>query len=264
MNDVGYPDVADYPNHAACVRCHRTEFFRGARPVICSICHTKTSPRDEARFSFAKPSGTTQFTPIFPHDRHQDVIAAIPAMRGSETAHAVPQTNPQKYNNCTICHSDETRVIVPANAEGFTPPVGTFKTAPSGHASCFTCHWQNQQPTRLQCAGCHQLAPQDLPVAPPPNRTSLKFLHTREQHVKECTACHINITAAAAISDLRPDVPISSCSECHKTSTAKNVVTLEIEVAARDKNAAFTCVKCHTPTIGSRPVPNSHRALFLQ
>src|SRR5688572_6046714 len=37
-----FPDIVDYPNHAACVSCHRPQFFKGARPPICSVCHTKT------------------------------------------------------------------------------------------------------------------------------------------------------------------------------------------------------------------------------
>ena len=36
-----YPDIIDYPGHDACVSCHRLQFFKGPRPVICSGCHTK-------------------------------------------------------------------------------------------------------------------------------------------------------------------------------------------------------------------------------
>src|SRR6266576_1772557 len=42
-----FPDTADYPGHDACVSCHRSQFFKGARPVICSGCHTQVSPRVE-------------------------------------------------------------------------------------------------------------------------------------------------------------------------------------------------------------------------
>src|SRR5882672_1902343 len=37
-----FPDVADFPGHDACVLCHRAQFFKGAQPVICGACHTKT------------------------------------------------------------------------------------------------------------------------------------------------------------------------------------------------------------------------------
>src|SRR5215210_5132281 len=49
-----YPDITDYPDHDSCTDCHQQQFFRGARPAICSICHTKVSPRDKARFTFPK------------------------------------------------------------------------------------------------------------------------------------------------------------------------------------------------------------------
>jgi hypothetical protein len=29
-----YPDITDYPDHPACVSCHRAQFFRGDRPPI--------------------------------------------------------------------------------------------------------------------------------------------------------------------------------------------------------------------------------------
>ncbi|MGI8837179.1 MAG: cytochrome c3 family protein, partial [Pyrinomonadaceae bacterium] len=70
-----YPDVADFPGHDACVSCHRAQFFKGAKPTICSDCHSKVSPRDDARFPFRNPAGARQFVTEFPHDKHQDVIA---------------------------------------------------------------------------------------------------------------------------------------------------------------------------------------------
>lgn len=264
MKAGGFPDATDYPGHAACVRCHRTEFFRGARPSICTVCHVKVSPRDEARFSFAKPNAASQFSTIFPHDRHQDVIARLRTVGNLNLAHAAQQTNPQKYNNCTICHLTDDRALVPTAAEGFTPPAGTYKTAPTGHVSCFSCHYQNQAPTRMECAGCHQLSPQDVTAKPAPERISLKFTHVREQHAAECTTCHINITAAATLRGLKPDVPVSACASCHKTSTDRNAATIETELAERDRLATFVCVKCHTSSIGGQKVPVGHRALFAQ
>src|SRR5688572_31673237 len=61
-----FPDVADFPDHDACVSCHRAQFFRGARPPICSVCHSKTSPRDDARYAFRKPASNLQFSIEFP------------------------------------------------------------------------------------------------------------------------------------------------------------------------------------------------------
>src|SRR5437660_632048 len=58
----GYPDVADYPDHDACVTCHRKQFFSTAQPVICSDCHKKTSPRSGDRYdAFRNPDRPRQF-----------------------------------------------------------------------------------------------------------------------------------------------------------------------------------------------------------
>src|SRR5678815_330966 len=110
-----FPDITDYPSHDACVSCHRPQFFRSARPPICSVCHSKTSPRDDVRYTFRNPASKLQFATEFPHDKHQDAIAML------RFAHP-----PQGYNNCTICHG---------------PRTATFKAAPTDHGSCFNCHW---------------------------------------------------------------------------------------------------------------------------
>src|SRR4030095_16247501 len=50
-----FPDVADFPDHEACVRCHKSQFFKGAQPPICTDCHLKSSPKDDARTAFRNP-----------------------------------------------------------------------------------------------------------------------------------------------------------------------------------------------------------------
>jgi hypothetical protein len=239
-----FPDIVDYPDHAACVSCHRPQFFKGARPQICSVCHTKTSPRDEARYAFRNPASRLQFTIEFPHDKHQDVIARLfsSRTRGVDLAHAPPQQ--QNYNNCTICHASQ-------NA--------TFKAAPKDHASCFNCHWKSQQPVAANCNGCHKLAA-PYATATAPTRSSAKFIHEgggeKKNHVLECTACHINITKSATLRGLKPDVPITACTECHNKDGLRQDVSKEL--AAIDKNKAFVCVYCHEPNIGSKDPPASH------
>jgi hypothetical protein len=237
-----YPDVADFPGHDACVSCHRSQFFRGARPPICSVCHSKTSPRDEVRFAFRNPVSRRQFTIEFPHDKHQDVIALLRSPRDSATAFA--HAPPQNYNNCTICHGQRTT---------------TFRAAPTDHASCFNCHFKSQQPVAANCNGCHKLAapyrPADLP-----SRISSKFMHEgggeKKQHVAECTTCHINITKAASLRGLKPDVPITACTECHNKDGLRQ--DLNTELTSIDKNRGFTCVYCHAANVGSLDPPASH------
>ena len=235
-----FPDIVDYPDHAACVNCHRAQFFKGARPQICSVCHSKTSPRDDVRYAFRNPASRLQFTIEFPHDKHQDVIASAPRRKGADLAHAFQQN----YNNCTICHASRTT---------------TFKAAPTDHSSCFNCHWKSQQPVAANCNGCHKLAAPAV-SADGPTRISQKFIHEgggeKLNHVLECTACHINITKSASLRGLKPDVPITACTECHNKDGLRQDVSKEL--ASIDKNRAFVCVYCHAPNVGSLDPPASH------
>ena len=228
-----FPDIKDYPDHDACVSCHRSQFFKGARPPICSVCHSKTSPRDEARYAFRNPASKLQFTIEFPHDRHQDVIAQL------RFAHAQ-----QSYYNCTVCHASRTT---------------TFKAVPSNHSSCFNCHWKSQQPIATNCNGCHKLATPYVPVTDP-TRISIKYLHEgggeKKQHIAECTTCHINITKSASLRGLKPDVPITACTECHNKDGLRQ--DLNTELVALDKNRNFTCSYCHAPSVGNLDPPPSH------
>ena len=249
-----FPDIVDFPDHDACVSCHRPQFFRGARPPICSVCHSKTSPRDEARYTFRNPASRQQFTIEFPHDKHQDVIALLRPL----FAHAPAQN----YYNCTICHAQSSDVPKPPTAgwtDGFVPTLATFRASPVDHASCFNCHWKSQPPAANDCKGCHKLATSDIAMEMH-TRISIKFMHEgggeRKQHVAECTTCHINITKAASLRGLKPDVPITACTECHNKDGLRQ--DLSKELLAIDKNRTFACVYCHTSNVGKLDAPASH------
>jgi hypothetical protein len=93
-----------------------------------------------------------------------------------------------------------------------------------------------------------------------PVRISAKFAHEgggeKKQHVAECTTCHINITKSASLRGLKPDVPITSCTECHNKDGLRQ--DLSKELIAIDKNRSFTCVYCHAENVGSLDPPPSH------
>lgn len=270
--DYPFPDVADYPTHDACSRCHRPQFFKGALPVICSICHTKVSPRARVRFAFGKPNQPSQFHMKFPHNKHQDVIALNGFKKELESAHAMRRSSfaadekKENYNNCTICHETQTGMLNPQGGfpDNFQPPPGTFKAAPVGHASCFNCHWKNQEPTHENCIECHVSSPTDVVIRQVPTRKSLKFIHSRVDHVKECTACHINITRETSLDKLKPDVPITSCAgdSCHGSHPrVDDKVTIQTEFDNRSRiGPGFVCAKCHTSEKGKLAMPPSHSA----
>src|ERR1700730_5644986 len=268
-----FPDIADYPPHGACVSCHRSQFFKGAKPAICSVCHSKVSPRDDARFSFRNPAQPRQFNIEFPHDKHQDVIAGLPRFRPSAQPVLFLRTSLNSlarpaddggrgYNNCSICHGSRTvSPIPPPNGwvNGFVPDVTSFKSVPDSHSSCFNCHWKSEQPVNDNCAGCHK------PVTPYlsvdfPERISVKFKHEgggeRKNHLAECATCHINITKAASLRGLKPDVSITSCTECHNKEGLRQ--DLSKELAAIDKDRTFVCIYCHTSNVGKLDPPKSH------
>ena len=167
----------------------------------------------------------------------------FPGHKACTDCHRSQFTTPQ-VPMCTICHGART---------------ATFKTVPTQHASCFNCHWKSQEPVAGNCNGCHKLATAPYVVAEP-TRISAKYVHDgggeKKQHVAECTTCHINITKAASLRGLKPDVPITACTECHNKDGLRQ--DLNKELIAIDKNRSFTCVYCHADKVGSLDPPASH------
>ena len=286
-----FPDVADFPNHDACVRCHRQQFFTrqsftGTGPAICTVCHVRAAPREDGRFVFGKPNGAgqptktkdeRQFTIEFPHDKHQNVISSARPNRTTNRAIELvrasffeSQGDDQKkpdYNNCSICHQrNDYLLISPLPVPGRTGPPAPldkiFKTMPHGHESCFNCHWKNQKPTGDDCGGCHKPSAA-FNATLSPKRISMMFSHEggKGEHVSECTSCHINITRASTLRGLTPDVPIAACSTCHKDNkktTYPKITTIEEEFE-RFKTTS-SCTYCHTEDVGKKKPPASHEA----
>lgn len=278
-----YPDITDYPDHDSCLDCHRQQFFRGAKPAICSICHTKVSPRDKARFAFPQANQAQEFTIRFPHDVHQDIIARTekPATRenGTAVAHFInakftfaDDEKKTDYNNCTICHAPagakiyntvarqpqltalEAGLVAASHAEKITAVVGYFKGVPGGHDSCFSCHYSEQRPTRADCAGCHIPNPQPAIESNVIERLSLKFNHEQRTeagtnpHDKECSSCHLRITQSADLRTLDPDVPIFTCAAkgngCHSDEIKGEVDLRGEDLLARAANAQHRIQSC--------------------
>jgi Cytochrome c7 and related cytochrome c len=280
-----FPDVADFPAHDACVRCHRQQFFsrqsmKGTGPATCVVCHPRAAPREDQRFAFGepnqakqteKPKAERQFTIEFPHDKHQNVIAAlekrarqqVKLISASFDRLTPPDTRRSVYDNCAICHAPVTSnpsSTQPGTVEPLVLMPGTFKSRPANHDACFNCHWKNQKPAADDCAGCHKSSA-TFTNSDWPKRISAKFNHAggKVEHVLECTTCHINITRAATLRGLTPDVPVAACVACHsdnKKITYPKMVTIQEEFAENKKTGQ--CTYCHATDVGRKKPPGSH------
>ncbi|MEP7077306.1 MAG: cytochrome c3 family protein, partial [Acidobacteriota bacterium] len=183
-----FPDITEYPKHESCLNCHRQQFFRGATPNICSICHVNAfPPRDPARNPFPNPrevfdlsanakSHVSDFSVGFPHDKHIEIVSRSDRTDGIFTNAAyVRPARAAGEESCTVCHktfkpqgeSDDEYVTKPPAKLGddFWLKKGTFKTMPIGHTSCFTCHSADTGilPAPNDCATCHKLK---MPMPP--------------------------------------------------------------------------------------------------
>lgn len=308
--EAAFPDITDYPDHASCLSCHRQQFFRGARPAICAVCHTVVSPRSGARFPFANPADAfarsekgrgkaSEFAVNFPHDVHQDVMARAPSeeegvVRFVRAAFIQQQAAPPKPNSCAVCHVTygPQPAAAPATADAKagaaqpTLPAGLLKTSPTGHDSCFNCHWQDggEKPVSTDCAGCHKLLPAGTArpalagkdadaqfaaragftdphiVRKLLRRDTVIFAHEEERHREiDCATCHTRIPALSTLDETTLKVPILSCgagSSCHIGAKPKKILNDEVDKKLADSN--FKCAKCHYNFGGREKPPKSH------
>lgn len=237
--DDAFPDVTEFPEHQACLSCHRQQFFARERPVprICSNCHVKATPNDTSRYPFpslGEPFFSTikardfvwDFRVLFPHDKHADA-------------------------DCADCH----------------------KPRPLNHAACFTCHNQESElaPLPPNCDACHKPLPAEKLVTDFDekmagtmgvkdwwmlrawrNRISAgAFRHEVHTDLK-CAQCH-QLPAMRAVA-------VKSCGGaegCHITATTDEGGILNYEIDQRKKNGSFACTKCHM-VYGNRAIPASH------
>jgi Class III cytochrome C family len=312
------PNLDGYPYHDSCVRCHRQQFFKGAAPPICTVCHTRATPRLTAREMHKFPKQgedkiAREFPGYFPHSLHQGVIARVempPAHDANEgwsfvraSVRAFDDTPARVLDNCATCHLTDERapaaIAVGGTETTFKPEAkGTFKTVPSGHASCFNCHWQSQKPVKDDCAGCHLSQSEytkkkraasveaQLPGVLSPNavqwfkawprdwpkRLSIKFRHETANHDIGCTTCHINLTQMETLNIPKADVPIATCAPCHISASpvlrkegGNLTIFSEMTEEAKDtENKTNTCIGCHTTLIGRERPPCSHYLVLGQ
>ncbi len=274
----GYPDVAAFPGHYACFTCHKAEMFRPSAQY-CAGCHTSwTNPRSAPRYAFPVRSRSNDFSTVFPHNAHQDIIASNTRKADVAVGHFVkasfmmpmatptpaPASAPQ-FNNCAICHATPEKLpkfgprpvrdfapLTAAVADVFIPgeeiAAKFFKNSPTNHASCFTCHYQGVKPVASDCAGCHDRT-RPYMDSNAVKRYSLRFDHLSASHVdKDCATCHVRITQNADVRLMKDaDVPIVTCGgACHggapndapRTEKAFLTSAIANEIAAREDSVA--------------------------
>ena len=272
-------NIKGYPYHDSCLGCHRKTppvFFSGAAPIVCTVCHTRSSPQLSAR----------ELGP-FPKQSKEAIAIAFPGY----FPHA---QRDHKREECKTCHLKDERPSLAININNtetpFKPAEGTFKTSPSGHEACFKCHWEDKKPRKDECAGCHLLsedvADTDRNLLSPiarewfktwpsewPKRVLLKFNHDSKSHVADCITCHLNITEMNTLDIFKAEVPVEACVKCHLQPTTPASFSKEMYnedddiLEGRNNDPASmegknTCTGCHTSTIGNMPPPCSHYKLF--
>ena len=172
---------SSYPYHDSCFRCHREQVYKGDRPQICTVCHTRVSPRATANdvySQFPNPRRgeviVREFPGYFPHGLHQGVFALHRQREVIDRAIFLnasfvrsASSDQASRDICATCHYTDERGVMALLSAGLQSEetfkqiaADTFRTIPgsrepNGHATCFNCHWQSQKPTRDDCNGCH-------------------------------------------------------------------------------------------------------------
>ena len=268
--DAAFPDVAEFPEHSACLNCHRQQFFARERPapLICSNCHVASSPRDTTRFEFpslgdvADPAKkrrdvVSEFLVSFPHDKHMDVIGSNISdpgrVRSTSFLNAsFHQEKPKEQSDpklCVICHqtlqpqgdSAEEYVTKPPKniGDAFWLKKGTFKTIPVSHAQCSSCHNTEAgiEPAPSQCDACHKLLPAqqemvDLgpKLAATMGITDRMILSRWQRRQSSATFPHEG--------GLHPTL---SCTTCHNVPTMNTTNAKSLKVAIKSCGGAEGC-----------------------
>jgi hypothetical protein len=258
-------DIKDYPEHESCLDCHRQQFFRGARPVICSNCHSVVSPSSDKRFEFPKKNDRSEFDNVFPHASHvkSTMLAQFKRISG-------PSANLQ--SSCNYCHKPNTTAFKPAKgapADAFAPPAGTFMTTPSSHVTCFQCHFQkgveNREtpPFATECAKCHTniTAAPAASATPVPAATATTTATAAPKTALVPIAAHASAQKPTAAVNPKPvapkaipsATPIAAHSVMTQAWPERVVLKFAHEKDAHKKRTnddgkevAITCLQCHT------------------
>jgi len=270
--DAAFPDVSDFPEHASCLNCHRTQFFARERPapVICSNCHIANSPRDTSRWLFPslgdindplkkRREFVSEFGVGFPHDKHIDVVgfnAPRPARDGRDPRSWFATVSLQEKKkegppaSCPVCHqtyqpqgdaSEEYATKPPKTlGDNFWLKKGTFKTIPNSHTVCFTCHNADSgiAPEPKDCNVCHKLLP-----AEPSLRADFDPKLATDMGItdKFILARWGRRASAGAFRHEGGEHPDLNCLSCHNVATFNTLDPKTMKVPVRSCGGADGC-----------------------
>lgn len=269
-----------------CSICHTNPSPRNSKR------HPFANPREVFDQSAKGKKAESDFAVSFPHDKHIEIVSdnrdSRENIRDAKSLFVKASMKSAGEESCKVCHQtyhpqgdseDEYFAPPPKDlGDSFWLKRGTFKTSPIGHTTCFTCHSTDIGilPAPSDCASCHSLKPKDgqsdfdfkiagamkitdkIMMSAWRNRdSSATFRHEFPSHVDlDCATCH-NVTAMETMKSATKKVDILSCSMCHITATSDDGGILNYEIDERQKDATFSCVKCHL-SYGKSAIPVSH------
>lgn len=263
--DAAFPDVAEFPEHAACLNCHRQQFFARERPAprICSNCHVAVTPRDTARFLFpslgdvtdaAKPRRDlpSEFAVNFPHETHLEIVSRNVPLTGPAFVAVSWSSQQQKQPpaNCGVCHetyqpqgkSSEEYVTKPPKdlGDAFWLKKGTFKTSPNSHAGCFTCHNAESgiAPVSSDCQACHKLPSAGVEIKNDFDSAVATTMGITDRVALDAWRERSSAGAFRHEGGSHPDV---ACADCHVPARMNTVDAQTLKVPVRSCGGAEGC-----------------------
>jgi hypothetical protein len=266
--DAAFPDVSDFPEHAACLTCHREQFFARERPApaICSNCHVNNSPKDTSRWLFPslgdvndplkkRRAFVSEFGVGFPHDKHIDVVGVNTREPGRDprgwfvTVSLQEKKKDGPPKSCPVCHqtyqpqgnsSEEFVTKPPKNiGDAFWLKKGTFQTTPNSHTVCFTCHSADSgiAPAPTDCNVCHKLA------APETLKVDFEAQLATTMGITDATMLSkwSQRTSAGAFRHEGGEHPDLNCMGCHNIPTMNTLDAKTLKVPVRSCGGADGC-----------------------
>ena len=257
--DAAYEDVGEFPQHAACLDCHREQFFARERPAprICVNCHVAVTPRNTVRFLFPSLGDVTdpsrprrdsisEFAVHFPHETHLEVVSRNRHFAGSPfvmVSWKKQQQQKQPPANCRICHqnyqpqgqSSEEYVTKPPKdlGDAFWLKKGTFNTIPNSHTGCFTCHNAESgiTPVSSACETCHKLADSTVQINSDFDPRMPAMMGVTDRVILSAWRERISSGAYRHEGGAHPDL---ACTDCHVPARMNtvDVTTLKVPVSS--------------------------------